>query len=138
MTRLRFPVCRLAAALVFGLLSGALSGTLARAQVRIEDCETIQAADAYNQCLAKFGPTSKVKSVEPVKPGDIKDSGAEAAAGAGAPKGGHASGRGAPVKGSRHTARHVRHSHGRGHAISHRSGKPSGGRKRMTFSVKRR
>jgi hypothetical protein len=47
---------------------------------RIEDCEKIQAADAYNQCLAKFGPTSKLKNLEPEKPSDVKASPADAAA----------------------------------------------------------
>ena len=46
----------------------------------IGECEKIQAADAYNQCLAKFGPTSKLRSLEPERPGDVKANGAEAAA----------------------------------------------------------
>ena len=66
--------------------------TAALAQARIEDCEKIQAADAYNQCLAKFGPTSKVKELAPAKPGDIKGSGDEAAV-QGADEGVHASSR---------------------------------------------
>ena len=131
MRRLPISVCRLAAALALCLVSGSLLGTAARAQARIEDCETIQAADAYNQCLAKFGPTSKVKSVEPLKPGDVKDNSAEAAAGAA-----QKAGASAPGKGSRHAARRGRH----GRAVSsHRhGGKPSGGRKRMTFTIKKR
>ena len=66
---------------------GLASATAAHAQATIADCEKIQAADAYNQCLAKFGPTSKVKSLEPERPGDIKSSSEEAAASAGPAKG---------------------------------------------------
>ena len=116
---------RLAAVLALCLAGVAVSTSAARAQARIEDCETIQAADAYNQCLAKFGPTSKVKSVEPVKPGDVKDSSAEAAAGAPAKA----------SRGGRHASRG--HGRGRGHAVARRrSGRGSGHRKRMSFTVK--
>ena len=104
-------------------LAGAFAFTLiclaaARGQARIDDCEKIQAADAYNQCLAKFGPESKVKSVEPERPGDMKGSSEEAAAAAGPPKG----------QASRHGA------------ARRRGGHPSraSGRKRMTFTVRRR
>jgi hypothetical protein len=98
------------------LLWGALSMSVAHAQATINDCEKIQAADAYNQCLAKFGPEEKTHNLEPERPGDIKGSSEEAAAGAG--KGGHAS-RG----GRRHRG---------GHAGRHGGG---GGRKRMTITV---
>jgi len=66
------------------LVFAALPSGVARADEprTINDCEKISAADAYNQCLAKFGPESKVKSLEPERPGDMKASGAEAAAGA--------------------------------------------------------
>ena len=125
---MQLTLCRLAGALALCLCSVAV----ARAQARIEDCESIQAADAYNQCLAKFGPTSKVKSVEPVQPGDIKDNSAEAAASAAAaPK--------AKVAG-RHASR-GRVVHGRGRRVAHsgkRPAKVAGGRKRMTFVIKRR
>jgi hypothetical protein len=94
---------------------GLICLTAAHGQARIDDCEKIQAADAYNQCLAKFGPESKVKSVEPERPGDVKSSSAEAAATAG------------PPKGQRHAGirRRGRAAHG-------------GGRMHMSFSVKRR
>ena len=118
--------CRIAAVLALCLTGVAVSGA-ARAQARIEDCEKIQAADAYNQCLAKFGPTSKVKSVEPVKPGDVKDSSEQAAAGAPAKA----------SRGGRHASRGRSRGHGRGHAVSHRhSGRSSGHRKRATFEIK--
>ena len=93
--------------------------TLAHAQATIDDCEKIQAADAYNQCLAKFGPTSKVKSVEPEKATDFKANGEEAAASAG------------PIKG--HGGRHAGHRRG-GSRTAHRGP----GRKRMVINVKRR
>jgi hypothetical protein len=73
--------------LAMGLSAGVMSSGLvfvapARADEprRIDDCEKIQAADAYNQCLAKFGPSSKLHNLEPEKPGDVKASPAEAAA----------------------------------------------------------
>ena len=118
---------RYAAVLALCLSGVAISASAAWAQSRIEDCEKIQAADAYNQCLAKFGPTSKVKSVEPEKPGDVKDSSAAAAASA-------------PARGSR-GGRHASRGRGRGygHSVSHRhsGGRSSGGRrKRATFEIK--
>lgn len=110
--------------------------TAALAQARIEDCEKIQAADAYNQCLAKFGPTSKVKELAPERPGDIKGSGDEAAAGAEvkAP---------AAAKGGRHAARGrvARGRHGARHYVTRGSSRRTAakpGRKRMTIIVKRR
>jgi hypothetical protein len=70
---------RIAVALTFGLL---LTG-MARAQATINDCESIQAADAYNQCLAKFGPSSKQNNLEPERAADVKNSSEDAAASAG-------------------------------------------------------
>ncbi|HEY0146559.1 MAG TPA: hypothetical protein VGB93_10525 [Methylovirgula sp.] len=47
------------AAPILGLLSFGLSAApLAAAPRTINDCEKIQAADAYNQCLASFGPVA--------------------------------------------------------------------------------
>lgn len=99
--------------------------TNALAQSSIDECEKIQAADAYNQCLAKFGPPMKSGNLEPERPGDIKSSSAEAAATSGskAPRGkSHASGR--------------RRGHG---TYAHRSrgghAGHGGSRKRMTISV---
>ena len=96
------------------VVSGLLFVSVAHAQATINDCEKIQAADAYNQCLAKFGPTSKVQNLAPERPSDMKGSSAEAAASAGkrASGGAHAGGR------------------RRGHVR-----KASGGRKRMTIAV---
>ncbi len=91
-----------------------LSAAVAHAQASINECEKIQAADAYNQCLAKFGPPSKSQNLEPERPGDVKGSSEEAAASAGKASGAHA---------------------GRRRRGSH---KASGGRKRITISVGRR
>ena len=35
----------------------------------IKDCEKIQAADAYNQCLASFGPAAREHELKPVPAG---------------------------------------------------------------------
>ncbi|MGD0634292.1 MAG: hypothetical protein ABSA13_08460 [Beijerinckiaceae bacterium] len=84
---------RIKRTLAMGLSAGVMvSGLVFVAPVRadeprkIDDCEKIQAADAYNQCLAKFGPSSKLHNLEPEKPGDVKASAAEAAATAGPTK----------------------------------------------------
>lgn len=107
----------------FGLAALALIavGGTAMAQATIADCEKIQAADAYNQCLAKFGPSGKNLNMEPEKPGDVKASPEEAAAGAGKAKGG-----------ARHAAR------GGGRRGSHARRGGGHGRQHMTISVKRR
>ncbi len=110
---------RVTSRLLGALALGLAATTMAQAQATIDDCEKIQAADAYNQCLAKFGPTSKVKSVEPEKPGDVKASGEEAAATAGPTR----------HRGARHAGRR------RGTRVAH---KGSGGRKRISFKVKHR
>jgi hypothetical protein len=50
------------------LLSVAIAGlpALAVAASRtIDDCETIEAADAYNRCLATFGPPGRSLRLEP-------------------------------------------------------------------------
>jgi hypothetical protein len=102
----------MALALGFGFLSfGAARADEPRT---INDCEKISAADAYNQCLAKFGPESKVKSLEPERPGDVKANGAEAAASAKP-----IAHRGGARRGSRHRA-------------------SGGGRKRVHFTISRR
>ncbi len=120
MKRVHRITSRVLAVLAFG----SVAATMAHAQATIDDCEKIQAADAYNQCLAKFGPTSKVKSVEPEKPTDFKADGAEAAATAG-PLKGHGKGRHA---GRRRVA---------GHGASHAT-RGGSGRKRIVISVHRR
>jgi hypothetical protein len=107
----------IAVAFSLALAQGCLFLTdAAYAQATISDCEKIQAADAYNQCLAKFGPPAKTNNLEPERPGDIKSSSAEAAATGGKPSRG------------RHAARRHR-GHAHGHAVRH------SGRKRMSISV---
>lgn len=108
--------------LIGAILIGCASVAAAHAQATIADCEKISAADAYNQCLAKFGPPSKAGNLQPERPGDVKNSSEEAAASAGRPKG--AAGKTA--------ARRGRHGRG-GHVARH-----GGGRKRATFTVRRR
>jgi hypothetical protein len=51
-------------ALGFGLVA-----SLAAAPRSIRDCEKIQAADAYNRCLASFGPVAHVHQLAPVPAG---------------------------------------------------------------------
>ena len=73
----RAPLLRIFA---FVLSVGTFGIALADEPRTIDECEKIQAADAYNQCLAKFGPTSKLRNLEPQRPGDVKNNSAEAAA----------------------------------------------------------
>ena len=123
LTILPFALVRLACVrLVAVTLIGLTTVTAAHAQATISDCEKISAADAYNQCLAKFGPPSKGGNLAPERPGDVKGSSEEAAAAAGKPKGA-----------GKAVARRSRHGRG-GHFARH----GGGGRKRMTFSIKRR
>ena len=121
----RLAIARLSFMRIVGVALVALASiAAAHAQATIADCEQISAADAYNQCLAKFGPASKAGNLKPERPGDVKGSSEEAAAGAGRPKVG--------MKGGGKAAmRRGRHARG-GHTIRH-----GGGRKRMTISVRR-
>jgi hypothetical protein len=55
-----------------GLVLGALSlfaAPVAAAPRTIADCEKIQATDAYNQCLASFGPVAHLKPMKPLPAG---------------------------------------------------------------------
>ena len=101
----------------------------------IDDCEKIQAADAYNQCLALFGPLARGHGAAgDGVDADRQDAEAET---------GNAHAGMVTVSGSRrgrhHASRHggTRHSwarHGHWHrtgAAGHRHGKPT----RMAFSV---
>ena len=109
----------------------------------INDCEKIEAADAYNRCLASFGPVAHTHG------GSVKDFGGDGDVGAGAggadvvqaadpeasvPKerrsahGGHHHG---------HWTRHYHHyahyhGHGHGHSSAHAS---HSARKRLAFNV---
>lgn len=55
--------------LIAGLVAAALPLTAADAG-SIKDCEKITAADAYNQCLAEYGPVAHEHELKPV-PADI-------------------------------------------------------------------
>src|SRR5579863_5843980 len=48
---------------------GLLLGPLSAAPRSIADCEKIQATDAYNQCLASFGPVAHLKPMTPLPAG---------------------------------------------------------------------
>jgi hypothetical protein len=48
---------------LFGLLL--FASLPVSAQGSIEDCEKIQAADAYNKCLAQFGPMRGQRAARP-------------------------------------------------------------------------
>jgi hypothetical protein len=84
MKRVKGLIINCLGGLVFAAACVATGAALA--QATIADCEKIQAADAYNQCLAKFGPPAKVGNLEPERPGDIKANSADAAASGGRPK----------------------------------------------------
>jgi hypothetical protein len=59
------------AAPILGLLSfGVFAAPLAAAPRTINDCEKIQGADAYNQCLASFGPVAHLHGMSPGAGGD--------------------------------------------------------------------
>jgi hypothetical protein len=107
MNLLRTVLSLFALSLVLGC--GTWSVAAAEEPRTINDCEKIQAADAYNQCLAKFGPTSKLHNLEPEKPGDIKSSGAEAAATAGKAKHGGRHGRARHTSGRKRVHFTIRH-----------------------------
>jgi hypothetical protein len=70
----------------------------------INDCETIEAADAYNQCLASFGPIAHIKSLSNQDEGH----GTVTATADESPN---------PSRGQRHVA--SQHTHQRHYAASH-------------------
>ena len=86
----------------------------------IDDCEKIQAADAYNQCLASFGPVAHTHAVSVQDNAEPEPDAAPASA----------------LR--RHYAHHHHHSHRHVSRHGHRSGyaeHKSGARQRMQFSV---
>ncbi len=54
--------------LLFAAL-GLVATPLCAAPRTIKDCEKIQAADAYNRCLASFGPVAHIHKLAPVPAG---------------------------------------------------------------------
>jgi hypothetical protein len=92
-----------------GLVLGALglcAGHLAAAPRTINDCEKIQATDAYNQCLASFGPVAHLKPMKPLPGGS--NSGGDSG--------------GDDDEGGGHVNYHYRHGH-HGVVIGHRHGR---------------
>ncbi len=75
------------AAPILGLLSfGLFAAPLLAAPRTINDCEKIQGADAYNQCLASFGPVAHLHGMSGGDGGEGGgDSGGEASGDAGGP-----------------------------------------------------
>ncbi len=55
--------------LLFAALGVGLFAPLSAAPRSIKDCEKIQAADAYNRCLASFGPVAHMHQLAPVPAG---------------------------------------------------------------------
>lgn len=93
------------AAPMLGLLGIALLALpLAAAPRSIRDCEKIQGADAYNQCLASFGPVAHMRGMGSA-PGGGEGGGDE---------GGDSSDAAPPPHPSRHSYHHAR---GRQHII---------------------
>jgi hypothetical protein len=96
---------------------GLLAAPLAAAPRSIADCEKIQSADAYNQCLASFGPVAHLHGAKGAPGGDGDGGeGGEASADAGASRHPY----------SHHGSYRARH-HGRQHMeIDVGSGHPHG------------
>lgn len=95
------------AAPMLGLLGiGLLASPLAAAPRSIRDCEKIQGADAYNQCLASFGPVAHMHGMKSA-PGGDEGGGDEGGGG----EGGDSSDAAPAPHPSRHSYHH--HAHGR-------------------------
>lgn len=60
---MRYPLSILAAAVIVAAAAGSSTAG------SIKDCDKIQAADAYNRCLASFGPVAHEHELKPVPPG---------------------------------------------------------------------
>lgn len=100
----------------------------------INDCEKIQAADAYNQCLARFGPAARNLNTSAKEFGGDGDPGA---AGVSEARSADAQPAEKSVRASR-GRHHASRSSGRrsyGHARSHRVHASGGGTKRMAFNT---
>jgi hypothetical protein len=106
----------------------ALAAPAGAAPSSINDCEKIEAADAYNQCLALFGPVAHAHGASAK---DFGGDGARAGAGADVVQSATPDDS-APAQSGRH-GRRGRHAHGRsyahaaGHAHHQRHGRESAG-----------
>ena len=120
---------------MFGLMLAVFAATPARAEPprTIADCEKIQAADAYNQCLASFGPAAHERNMTADPEGSGGRASDKAAAQTSSRRhGGHAS-RARGYHQSRHQASgHAKHADPWAH-MRHPAG---GGRKRAEFKVR--
>lgn len=103
--------------LVLGVL-GLLTGFPLAAPRSIADCEKIQATDAYNQCLASFGPVAHLRPMKPLAAGGNGGAGRHDGHihyhyrhGHHAVSGGHRHGRHFMVIGTGHSHGHHRHRH---------------------------
>lgn len=141
----RIAIAALSTFFAFATLAGA-------AERSIDDCEKIAEADAYNRCLARFGPPAKkLGALTRGGVGDARDDGAQDAGvqdAAGAQDVTAQDGAGpadeAPAKAGAHHRGRSRHAHGRrhggGHVYAHRHGRhahaaQAGGVKRMAFNT---
>ena len=117
-------------------LAGLLATPLHAEPRTIDDCEKIQAADAYNQCLGSFGPVAKEHNL---RPADAAKAPAAAAAEA---KGARGKGTDATVSMSglsSSESRATRGRHGyRGRRSYRASASRGGGRRSMSFTVRHR
>ena len=131
---------------VLGCLAALLVTPLHAEPRTIDDCETIQAADAYNQCLASFGPVAKEHNLRPADAGKTPPAiDAKAAARSTALAAQDADeGKTATIheRRGRHGYRGRRAVHGAGLGAGHGAGPGAahrgGGRKRASFTVRRR
>ncbi len=124
--------------IALGLMLAVSASIPARAEPRtIADCEKIQEADAYNQCLASFGPAAHERNVKADPEGSGGGGHAEATTKAASRRhGGHAS----HARGRQHqTYRHQASGHSK-HADpwAHMRHSAGGGRKRAEFKVRHR
>ncbi len=130
--RNRLRYCALAA----GLLLGGFFANAAAAQPKtINDCEKIQAADAYNQCLALFGPAAHEHGAKI----DPESSGGKPVGEPKAETGAIGSPSEAPKSEALKEAVSTRHRSGRHYARHFRSGRHfahHSGRKRASFFLR--
>ena len=116
-------------------LAGLLATPLHAEPRTIDDCEKIQAADAYNQCLGSFGPVAKEHNLRPADAAKVPSAAAEAK---GTP--GKSTDATSSESGSRSSkGRAMRGRHGyRGHHAYHAGVNRGGGRRSMSFTVRHR
>jgi hypothetical protein len=110
---------------MLGLLGiGLFAAPLAAAPRSINDCEKIQAADAYNQCLASFGPVAHLHGAKAMPDGDSDGGEGGDGGGGSSHHHGHHGYHGSRHHGRQHMAIEVgggSHAHGHhGHGYTHR------------------